>query len=199
MSQYYTQGFPDTYANARGIPRVEFVSDVANYLKQKDCNPESLLSQMQDNYSKYKLMEYKLGQNKISLKNKIPEIKKTLEMVRHLKAKVEADEALETSFGISENVFVSAIIKSRPETVGLWLGANVMVQYTYDEAIALLQKNMQSAIENLNHVFEDLAFLRDQLTTSEVNIARVYNYDVKLKRKTTTQSTTTSMESSTNA
>lgn len=29
---------------------------------------------------------------------------------------------------------------------------------------------------------EDLAFLRDQVITAEVNLARVYNYDVKQRR-----------------
>ena len=29
---------------------------------------------------------------------------------------------------------------------------------------------------------EDLAFLRDQIITSEVNIARVFNHDVRVRR-----------------
>eukprot|EP00906_Rhabdomonas_costata_P017051 RCo024536 len=182
MTEFYTQGFSDSYVNARGIPRVEFISDVTSYLKAKDCSVESLLAQMQERYSKYKLMEYKLSQTKASLKSKLPEIKKTLEMVRCVKAKVESDEALETYFGLSENVYVSAAVKHKPKTCGLWLGANVMVEYSHEEALQLLEKNFKSATENLNHVLEDLAFLRDQLTISEVNIARVYNYEVKQKR-----------------
>jgi hypothetical protein len=31
-------------------------------------------------------------------------------------------------------------------------------------------------------VNEDLGFLRDQIITSEVNIARVFNYDVRVRR-----------------
>ena len=31
-------------------------------------------------------------------------------------------------------------------------------------------------------VNEDLAFLRDQIITSEVNIARVFNHDVRVRR-----------------
>jgi prefoldin subunit 5 len=183
MGGWYTQGFSEDYVNARGIPRVEFVDDVAAFLKKKDCNPEGAIKVMQEQYSKYKLMEYKLGQNKASLLRKLPEIKKTLEMVKHLKAKVEADEELRTHFGLSDTVFVEAVVKDKPQTVGIWLGANVMVEYTQDEAIELLKKNLDTASANLERTVEDLAFLRDQLTVSEVNIARVYNWEVKQKRK----------------
>ena len=58
-----------------------------------------------------------------------------------------------------------------------------MVEYTQDEAIELLKKNLDTASANLERTVEDLAFLRDQLTVSEVNIARVYNWEVKQKRK----------------
>ena len=117
MGGWYTQGFSEDYVNARGIPRVEFVDDVAAFLKKKDCNPEGAIKVMQEQYSKYKLMEYKLGQNKASLLRKLPEIKKTLEMVKHLKAKVEADEELRTHFGLSDTVFVEAVVKDKPQTV----------------------------------------------------------------------------------
>eukprot|EP00995_Heteronema_vittatum_P013111 NODE_9170_length_328_cov_90.032258_g7406_i0.p2 GENE.NODE_9170_length_328_cov_90.032258_g7406_i0~~NODE_9170_length_328_cov_90.032258_g7406_i0.p2 ORF type:complete len:83 (-),score=61.00 NODE_9170_length_328_cov_90.032258_g7406_i0:80-307(-) len=53
----------------------------------------------------------------------------------------------------------------------------------HEEAIALLENSERTAQNNINSTMEDLAFLRDQLTTSEVNIARVYNHEVKLKRK----------------
>eukprot|EP01011_Urceolus_sp_BLP5_P000496 TRINITY_DN1443_c0_g1_i1.p1 TRINITY_DN1443_c0_g1~~TRINITY_DN1443_c0_g1_i1.p1 ORF type:complete len:191 (-),score=26.46 TRINITY_DN1443_c0_g1_i1:205-777(-) len=183
MSEWYIQGFDDNYKNGRGIPRAPFVEDVGAFLKQKDVSPDSALKILREQYSKYKLMDYKLGQNKSSLKVKVPEIKKTLEMVQHLKAKMEADEVLETYFGLSETVFANAVIKDNPKTVGLWLGANVMVEYSFDEAITLLQSNLKTATHNLAQTLEDLAWLRDQLTVTEVNISRVYNYDVKLRRK----------------
>eukprot|EP00668_Euglena_longa_P038244 GGOE01049239.1.p2 GENE.GGOE01049239.1~~GGOE01049239.1.p2 ORF type:complete len:223 (+),score=110.25 GGOE01049239.1:54-671(+) len=184
MGEWYTRGFPEDYVNGRGIPKVEFVEDVSAFLKKKDCAAEGAIKEMQEQYSKYKLMDYKLGQNKASLKHKVPEIKKTLEMVKFLKAKVEAEEEIQTHFGLSDTVFVEAIIKDKPQSVGVWLGANVMVEYTQAEAIELLTKNLETAQANLEKTVEDLAFLRDQLTVTEVNIARVYNWDVKQKRKT---------------
>lgn len=59
-----------------------------------------------------------------------------------------------------------------------------MLSYTTDEALELLNKNYNMAIKNLSSVNNDLAFLRDQFTTTEVNMARVYNWDVRQRRKT---------------
>uniref|UniRef100_A0A8D1F671 VHL binding protein 1 n=2 Tax=Sus scrofa TaxID=9823 RepID=A0A8D1F671_PIG len=61
--------------------------------------------------------------------------------------------------------------------------ANVMLEYDIDEAQALLEKNLSTATKNLDSLEEDLDFLRDQFTTTEVNMARVYNWDVKRRNK----------------
>lgn len=78
-----------------------------------------------------------------------------------------------------------------------------MLEYSYEEATALLQKNLavgplvlrvrhshancavvsQNCTSQLSTLNSDLQFLKDQITTSEVNIARVHNYRVKLKKK----------------
>ena len=59
-----------------------------------------------------------------------------------------------------------------------------MLTYTTDEALELLNKNYNMAVKNLSSVNGDLAFLRDQFTTTEVNMARLYNWDVRQRRKT---------------
>jgi hypothetical protein len=58
-----------------------------------------------------------------------------------------------------------------------------MLEYPIEEAQELLNKNFTAAKENLSQTEEDLAFLHDQITTMEVNIARVYNHRVKLRRR----------------
>lgn len=45
-----------------------------------------------------------------------------------------------------------------------------MLEYSLDEAEALLSKNLQAATNNLTQLDVDLDFLRDQLTTTEVSI-----------------------------
>ncbi|CAF1403896.1 unnamed protein product, partial [Adineta steineri] len=67
--------------------------------------------------------------------------------------------------------------------VCLWLGANVMLEYPIDEADVLLNGNQKTAQTTLTKVDEDLDFLRDQITTTEVNMARLHNWAVKLKQQ----------------
>ncbi|RCH87273.1 hypothetical protein CU098_002159, partial [Rhizopus stolonifer] len=67
-------------------------------------------------------------------------------------------------------------------TVYLWLGANVMLEYTFEEAKDLLTSKLDTAKNSLSNTLEDLEFLRSQITTMEVNTARVYNWDVKQRR-----------------
>lgn len=45
-----------------------------------------------------------------------------------------------------------------------------MLEYDIDEAQALLEKNLSTATKNLDLLEEDLDFLRDQFTTTEVSI-----------------------------
>ena len=57
-----------------------------------------------------------------------------------------------------------------------------MLEYTIEEADQLLTKNFDTATKNLQQIDKDLDFLRDQITTTEVNMARVYNWDVKRRQ-----------------
>ena len=45
-----------------------------------------------------------------------------------------------------------------------------MLEYDIDEAQALLEKNLSTASRNLETLEDDLDFLRDQFTTTEVSI-----------------------------
>ena len=82
----------------------------------------------------------------------------------------------------------------------MWLGANVMLAYPVAEAETLLQTKLSGAQQSLSNCEEDLDFLREQITvrpslrciveseltwrqTLEVAMARVYNWDVTMKRK----------------
>lgn len=58
-----------------------------------------------------------------------------------------------------------------------------MLSYKPDEARELLKSKLQSAKTTLQHADEDLDWLSEQITVTEVNIARCYNYSVLLRRK----------------
>lgn len=138
---------------------------------------------MNELYQKYKFMEGQLGRARESLKVKLPDIKKTLECVNLLQDKHKKSEEMETNFLISDNIWAKAKIPNDTGRVGLWLGANVMVEYNHEEALKLLTKNHSNAEIRIKSTEEDLAFLKDQITTTEVNIARVYNQTVANKQK----------------
>jgi hypothetical protein len=57
-----------------------------------------------------------------------------------------------------------------------------MLEYPLKEAQDLLSTKLTAAKTSQDQVTEDLAYLKEQITTMEVNVARVYNYDVKLRR-----------------
>lgn len=49
-----------------------------------------------------------------------------------------------------------------------------MLEYDIDEAQALLEKNLATASRNLDSLEDDLDFLRDQFTTTEVSILKLW-------------------------
>mmetsp|Transcript_6570 Transcript_6570/g.11536 ORF Transcript_6570/g.11536 Transcript_6570/m.11536 type:complete len:140 (-) Transcript_6570:2985-3404(-) len=125
-------------------------------------------------YSKYNLMQSQLTRSKDVLKAKVPDINKALDMVNFL---VGNTSDLSVDFQLTENIWTKATV---PQTnrVGLWLGANVMLEYSLEEAQALLAKNLENANKSIESTETDLQFIKDQITTCEVNIARVHNFIV---------------------
>jgi prefoldin subunit 5 len=87
------------------------------------------------------------------MKQKLPDIKKALEMVTFLKERSKDKSApIKTKFALCENVWANASVKNDSGTVCLWLGADTMVEYPYDEAIELLKKNLSNAEKYLESV-----------------------------------------------
>ncbi|XP_052417452.1 prefoldin subunit 3 [Carassius gibelio] len=166
-----------------GIPEAIFVEDVDAFMKQPgNDTADAVLRKLDEQYQKYKYMELNLAQKKLRLKSQIPQIKQTLEILRHMQKKKDTTDLMETHFLLADNVYCKASVPPT-DKVCLWLGANVMLEYDIDEAQALLEKNLATASRNLDSLEDDLDFLRDQFTTTEVNMARVYNWDVKRRSK----------------
>ncbi|KAF4089030.1 hypothetical protein AMELA_G00061980 [Ameiurus melas] len=166
-----------------GIPEAVFVEDVESFMKKPgNDTADVVLRKLDEQYQKYKYMEVNLVQKKMRLKNQIPQIKQTLEILRHMQEKRDTTDPMETHFLLADNVYCKASVPPT-DKVCLWLGANVMLEYDIDEAQTLLEKNLGTASRNLESLEEDLDFLRDQFTTTEVNMARVYNWDVKRRSK----------------
>ncbi|GAB6032837.1 Prefoldin subunit 3 [Chamberlinius hualienensis] len=170
-------------SNHSGIPEALFVEDVDAFMKLPENNEsvDQVLKRLDEQHSKYKFMELNLLHKRKRLKSQIPDIKSSLDIIRHMKVRQESSELIDTHFLLSDQVYVKAKIPPT-DRVCLWLGANVMLEYMSDDAESLLSKNLEKATKNLAHLEEDLDFLRDQFTTTEVNMARVYNWDVKRRQ-----------------
>lgn len=166
----------------RGIPAAEFVDDVHTYLNQSGLDVNSALAFLQERLQQYKLAEMKLLAQQRDLQAKIPDIEKCLDIVATLQARKATGEPLIADFEVSEGIYSRARIEEA-DSVCLWLGANVMLEYSCEEAKALLQKNLENAKASLDVLVGDLQFLRDQVTITQVTIARVYNWDVHQRRQ----------------
>jgi len=175
-------GNPVASPNLAGVPKVDFLENVDAFMnKAENESAEAVLKRQEELHQKFKFMEYNMNTKKTRLKNQIPDIKSSLDIVKHLKVKKDNTEPLSTRFLLSDNVYAKAVVPPT-EKVCLWLGANVMLEYEIQEAEEVLLKNHDAAKKSLGQVEEDLLFIRDQMTTLEVNMARVYNWDVKRRQ-----------------
>ncbi len=88
------------------------------------------------------------------MKMKIPDIKKALEMIEFLKDRAKSDkpQPISAKFALSENIWANASVKNDTGKVCLWLGADTMAEYSYEEAVELLNKNLANAVKYLESV-----------------------------------------------
>ncbi|KAL1975516.1 hypothetical protein VTN31DRAFT_3915 [Thermomyces dupontii] len=189
--------------NPRGIPKAPFVENVTDYVSSR-ADVEPTLRSFQELISKYQFMELNTQRRGAGLRQKIPDIRNTLEMVRYLRSRREAadsgadnhddddddDDAdqekklIQTTFELNDTLYAHATVDPKDTNeVYLWLGANVMLAYPIEEAEAMLAEKLAAAEKSLAACEEDLEFLREQITTLEVATARVYNWDVVQRRK----------------
>merc|ERR1719198_2025117 len=165
------------------IPTAVFVEDVEAYMK-KEGTAEAALEKLQRLYQALKFIEQRLTQKKAKLKIKIPEIQKTYESLLQMEEQSKLGEPLVSHYELAQSIFAKAKINVHEnDKVCLWLGANVMLEYPRAEAISLLAQQLEDAKTALATTIDDMGFLRDQITTTEVNMARVFNWDVKDRRK----------------
>ncbi|CZS92613.1 related to prefoldin subunit 3 [Rhynchosporium agropyri] len=167
--------------NPRGIPYAPFVDKVEDYVTSR-ADVEKTLKKFQEMISKYQFMESNQQRRAAGLKDKMPDIQKTLDMVQFLKTRKPGSEPIEATFELNDTLYAKAHVPPIDE-VYLWLGANVMLSYPIDEAEELLSGKLTGAKLSLANCEEDQEFLREQITTMEVATARVYNWDVTMKRK----------------
>ena len=90
---------------------------------------------------------------------KIPEIEKALEIINLVEQK--QDEEYMLDYMLTDTIWSKAKVLKGTKTVNLWLGANTMVEFSFNEAVALLKKNLENAKDNLKAFEDDIVFLKD--------------------------------------
>lgn len=123
---------------------------------ENESNADKVLRKLDEQHSKYKLMDYNIASRRRKLKQQIPDLVKSLDMIEVLKKQTETKE---TQFLLSEQVFLKTTVPPT-KNVCLWLGANVMLEYPLDDAEVLLKQNMETAAQNLKCLEYDQDFLR---------------------------------------
>ena len=101
--------------------------------------------------------------------------------------------SLPTTFQLNPTLYAYADIPLLPTPpssnsksdfeIYIWLGANTLVSYPLPEAESLLSSKLTTAQSTLQTSEEDVEFLREQITSLEVAVARVWNWDVAEKRR----------------
>ncbi|XP_074863571.1 prefoldin subunit 3 isoform X1 [Carettochelys insculpta] len=105
-----------------GIPEAVFVEDVDSFMKQPgNETADVVLKKLDEQYQKYKFMELNLAQKKRRLKSQIPEIKQTLDILKHMQKKKESTNPMETRFLLADNLYCKASVPPT-DKVCLWLG-----------------------------------------------------------------------------
>merc|ERR1712066_1080077 len=167
----------------QAIPEVEWIDDVEKYLADHGEieNARVLFANLDAQHGKYKYYEANVNAQRARCQSQVPEILSNLECIKILKKRQEADETAEQYFKVNETIYMKSEIEPT-KTVGLWLGANVMLEFELEEAEELLNKNLETANTKLKNLAEDSAFLKDQMTMCEVMMARAHNYDVTSRR-----------------
>ncbi len=123
------------------------------------------------------MMEETLQRKRLRLEALIEELQGSLAALCQL----EGGEDLAYTFEIGDTLYARARIGRETSSVGLWLGAGVMLEYGVGEAKVFLGEKEGTRREELARCEHDLAFVRKQLTTMEVNMARLYNYAIRQK------------------
>jgi len=170
--------------NESGIPNVNFIEDVPAFMSQPGAELKKVMEALDALYNELKQLEGRFAQNRKVHEDMIPDIKENIAVVEFLKDKQESgsDEPTLASFMLSASIFAEAKLNPAKGRVILWLGAQTAAELAYDEAIDLLEKNLHKKEEQLKQCEQDFRFTREQITTVEVCMARVYNNDVKARR-----------------
>lgn len=174
--------------NPRGIPKALFID--LNDTKITS-NLELTVANVQQNLQKYEYMLKSKDQQLKSITDITKDIKTNSKVIDTLITQNADDsddedgEFQDIQYELEDGLFAFASIpkKSTTNTVSLWLGSGILMEFTYEEAQQILSEKSAVYTNKINEIMEDIEFLREQITTLQVNMSKVYNYSILQKRK----------------
>lgn len=140
---------------------------------------DAVLLQLQTQLQDYRGMESRVLMELRRMRAKLPDLQRNLDMVKLLIAKDGAEVKMD--FQLADHIFAKSSVENA-DGVMLWLGADIMLEYNLQEAEELLSTQVAKCQEMTKEFREALDVVKDQITTMEVTVARVYNYDVEQRR-----------------
>lgn len=167
----------------RNIPPAVFIGDVEEFIENH--SPVEVNQALNELLSKYRWMESRMLKQQTQMKAKIPNLVGALDAIKYLIYRQEEKlGSFNTHFMLCDNIYAQAEIPET-DTVILELGAKTMLEYPLKEAHELLTTHLANAHESLKELADSLQYTRKQITTCQVNTARVHNYNVTLRKKST--------------
>eukprot|EP01025_Chloroclados_australasicus_P013728 TRINITY_DN16437_c0_g2_i1.p1 TRINITY_DN16437_c0_g2~~TRINITY_DN16437_c0_g2_i1.p1 ORF type:complete len:176 (-),score=22.92 TRINITY_DN16437_c0_g2_i1:167-694(-) len=152
-----------------------YIVDVAEYLASHSNEVEKAIGALNQRRQMLKFTENDVLQKRQRLQQREMELRRTLNCLKMLTKKAEAEDDALVDFCIADNMFAKAKVPPA-QTVNLWLGADIMLEYTLADALELITSNLDKAQTSLAANKEEWNKVKDCVTTTEVNIARVYNH-----------------------
>ncbi|GBE60543.1 prefoldin subunit [Babesia ovata] len=139
-----------TYVDNRKVPAAKYVADIEKLVGDRD--PAVVTESGKELLAKYRFLEKSMVTKLTALHNKVPELKDALTIIEQIEKRGSDDGGdIYTYFKVSDTLYSEARISST-KTIFLWLGANTMVEYPVDEAIALLKDQLNVALESIEDI-----------------------------------------------
>jgi prefoldin subunit 5 len=164
--------------NYSNIPVAPFAENVAALVKEGET-AETSLENLKTLLGKYRMME-------ASLKNKLERfigLQNELNSSYYAVEQLSKPNELGYDFELGDTLYAKATIPDGVRTVGLWLGAGIMVEYSLAEAKEFLNTKRDERKEEIRKTTHDLDYIRKQITTMEVVVARLFNYIIDRQKQ----------------
>jgi prefoldin subunit 5 len=165
------------------IPTVPFYEDISKYYgaSQGGGVVEEAIQKYREMAQKYKIYEESLDSKLARVLTKTTEIALNLQSLDVLQ-EVPEGEVLEADYELGDTMYARAVLND-PKKVHLWIGANTLCEFSLSEAREYLEKKQKEAQVMKELIERDVKLVKEQITTCEVTVARLYNHLVSLKRK----------------